>query len=257
MELTSQITVVSHSLHRFEIVNTASKQPKKKSSPQPRKRRASLEVKQLVRDSALTLFSTRGYSGSTTRAIAEAAGVTEQILFRHYRSKRELFREVIWIPFSEILRDHADVASRFPDTESMTDRANGYVDTLYKQLRRDREFFRAFLISVQTEPELQELVAQPDSPLAMFFSTLAKYTRASASELRPGLDPELAVRMTFSYIVAMTVFDDIYFTGRKPSSSHLLSEMKAFMTDGISPHGRVPASRPPSQSRPQKKRSRP
>lgn len=170
------------------------------------------------------------------------------MLFRHYRSKRDLFREVIWLPFGEILREYAGVASRSPETGNMTTRANGYVDTLYKQLRRDRVFFRAFLISVQTEPELRKLVAQPDSPLSMFFTTLSKYTRASASELRSGLDPELAVRMTFSYIVAMTVFDDIYFArGQKPQPSHLLTEMKAFMTDGISLHspGAMPRKNEP------------
>lgn len=241
----------------MEKLTTARKKAGSRSASQPRKRRASLEVRQLVRDSALTLFSQRGYVGTTTRAIADAAGVTEQMLFRHYRSKRDLFREVIWLPFGEILRDYAGVASRFPETGSMTTRANGYVETLYKRLRRDREFFRAFLISVQTEPELRELVAQPDSPLAMFFTTLSKYARTSAPELRPGLDPELAVRMTFSYIVAMTVFDDLYFTtGKKPGQSHLLSEMKAFMTDGISLHAPSAAPRKTKSLQKAKKRGR-
>ncbi len=44
---------------------------------------------------ALTLFSTQGYAGTTTRAIAEHSGVTEAILFRHFHSKEELLCAVV------------------------------------------------------------------------------------------------------------------------------------------------------------------
>ena len=36
-------------------------------------------------------FAEWGYSAATTAAIAEAAGVTEPILYRHFKSKQELF----------------------------------------------------------------------------------------------------------------------------------------------------------------------
>ena len=44
---------------------------------------------------ALDLFSTQGYAGTTTKAIAECSGVTEALLFRHFHSKEELLREVV------------------------------------------------------------------------------------------------------------------------------------------------------------------
>jgi AcrR family transcriptional regulator len=40
---------------------------------------------------ATKLFAERGYEATTTAAIAEAAGVTEPILYRHFRSKQDLF----------------------------------------------------------------------------------------------------------------------------------------------------------------------
>ena len=200
----------------------------------PRQRRASSHVKELVRSAALALFSERGYSGTSTRAVAEVAGVTEQMLFRHFRSKRELFQQVIWAPFEDILRQYADFARQHRAAGDMRTRAHGYVETLHRSLRRDRRFFRAFLISATTDPELGELIAQPRSPLMEFFNVLAQFNRNSAAEMRPDIDPKIAVRITFSFILAMTVFDDIYFPKkRRPATGHLMREMKLYMTDGI------------------------
>jgi AcrR family transcriptional regulator len=49
----------------------------------------------LIVDAALELFSTAGYEGVTTRAIASRAGITESALFRYFRTKQELYAVVL------------------------------------------------------------------------------------------------------------------------------------------------------------------
>jgi AcrR family transcriptional regulator len=44
---------------------------------------------------ATKLFARHGYEATTTAAIADAAGVTEPILYRHFRSKQELFVAIV------------------------------------------------------------------------------------------------------------------------------------------------------------------
>ena len=46
-------------------------------------------------DIAAQLFATRGYAGATTAQIAKEAGVTEPIIYRHFKSKRDLFVALI------------------------------------------------------------------------------------------------------------------------------------------------------------------
>jgi len=46
-------------------------------------------------DVAQTLFAQQGYAGATTSQIARAAGVTEPIIYRHFKSKRDLFVALI------------------------------------------------------------------------------------------------------------------------------------------------------------------
>jgi AcrR family transcriptional regulator len=44
---------------------------------------------------ATKLFAKFGYEATTTAAIAELAGVTEPILYRHFKSKQELFVSIV------------------------------------------------------------------------------------------------------------------------------------------------------------------
>jgi AcrR family transcriptional regulator len=44
---------------------------------------------------ALRLFSERGFRGTTTKEIAQAAGVSEAIIFRHFATKDELYTAII------------------------------------------------------------------------------------------------------------------------------------------------------------------
>src|SRR5947209_9864974 len=54
----------------------------------PQRREQLIEV-------ATRLFAKLGYEATTTAAIAEAAGVTEPILYRHFKSKQELFVAIV------------------------------------------------------------------------------------------------------------------------------------------------------------------
>src|SRR5438876_9113929 len=75
------------------------------------------------------IFAKWGYNATTTAAIAEAAGVTEPILYRHFKSKQELFvaitREVstktmknwhhLIDPISDPTEQLRAIAAAFPD----------------------------------------------------------------------------------------------------------------------------------------------
>src|SRR3954470_9228231 len=60
---------------------------------------------------AMRLFSERGFRGTTTKEIANAAGVSEAVIFKHFSNKDELYASIldrkacshpINDPFSEI-----------------------------------------------------------------------------------------------------------------------------------------------------------
>ena len=54
-----------------------------------------LKRREQLLDVAMELFAKRGYAGATTAQLAKDAGITEPIIYRHFKSKRDLFVALI------------------------------------------------------------------------------------------------------------------------------------------------------------------
>jgi AcrR family transcriptional regulator len=108
---------------------------------------------------AVRLFSQRGFRGTTTKEIAQAAGVSEAMVFRHFATKQELYAAIL---------DHkACAGEQFQDPREMLEEAvrlkddRAVFETLaFKALEhhdRDPEFQRLLLHSALEEHELAQM----------------------------------------------------------------------------------------------------
>ncbi|MCC6420096.1 MAG: TetR/AcrR family transcriptional regulator, partial [Gemmataceae bacterium] len=70
-------------------------QKRRPDPPKPSGRLRKAERKQQLLTHAKRLFVKHGYQDTTTKQIAEAAGVTEPVLYRHFETKKALFLEVL------------------------------------------------------------------------------------------------------------------------------------------------------------------
>jgi AcrR family transcriptional regulator len=68
-------------------------------------RRRRGDPRRLLLESARDLFSRQGYASTSTREIADHAGVSETLMFRYFGSKGGLFREALVVPFVEYIED--------------------------------------------------------------------------------------------------------------------------------------------------------
>jgi AcrR family transcriptional regulator len=110
--------------------------------------------------SAIELFSQRGFSGTTTKEIAKAAGVSEAMVFRHFSKKSEIYDAII-----DNKACHEGI--RFPWEENKVvqeaiknkdDHAVFYnlaLNALTKQ-QEDESFMRLLFYSALEEHELAE-----------------------------------------------------------------------------------------------------
>lgn len=58
-----------------------------------------------IKKAAIKLFAAKGFDGTTTRELAEAAGVAEGTLFRHFDNKKAILIEVATQGWIDILTD--------------------------------------------------------------------------------------------------------------------------------------------------------
>ena len=61
----------------------------------PNSRMTGDERREQILEAAVKLFSQRGFSGTTTKEVARAAGVSEAMVFKHFGSKEELYAAII------------------------------------------------------------------------------------------------------------------------------------------------------------------
>jgi TetR/AcrR family transcriptional regulator, transcriptional repressor of aconitase len=53
------------------------------------------ERRKAIVTAAVPLFARKGFAGTTTKELAEAAGISEALLFRHFPSKKNLYAEIL------------------------------------------------------------------------------------------------------------------------------------------------------------------
>src|SRR6186713_9140 len=53
------------------------------------------ERRKAIVAAAVPLFARKGFAGTTTRELAETAGISEALLFKHFPSKQLLYREIL------------------------------------------------------------------------------------------------------------------------------------------------------------------
>jgi AcrR family transcriptional regulator len=112
---------------------------------------------QLVRV-AMKLFSQRGFRGTTTKEIAQAAGISEAMVFRHFATKEELYSAILDDKacaggMTQMCEMVAGAASRADDRAVFESLAAA----MLQHHEQDQEFLRLLLYSALEGHELFEM----------------------------------------------------------------------------------------------------
>ncbi len=186
-------------------------------------RRPRGEPRRLLLDAARELFARRDYRSTTTREIAEAAGVTEYLLFRHFGSKAGLFREALVLPFTgfveEFGRTWRSVVPEETDEETL---ARQFVGQLYDVLVEHR----GLLLTLVASDEGDEIEGIADIRRAL--AVLGQIS-AEGMQLRGmrASQPDLPAHSTVAMIVGMVAMRSTFFGATPPSRDAIVDELVA------------------------------
>lgn len=73
-----------------------------------------MDTQQKIIEASVLVFTEKGYLGSSTKAIAEQAGVAEMTLFRKFKTKQNLFNSMLKYTLGHELSDYHDIDLNLP-----------------------------------------------------------------------------------------------------------------------------------------------
>src|ERR1700734_3143922 len=100
------------------------------------------ETEQRILDAAMRVFGRDGVSGATTREIARVARVNEVTLFRHFRNKNELLRQMVLCSAKQYEHVFADVSLKSKADLHKTVRS--FAEAYAHKLRTNEDMVRTF-----------------------------------------------------------------------------------------------------------------
>ncbi len=195
-----------------------------------RKKTPSLTARERILQAASNIISERGYRGSTTKAIASQAGVAEVTLFRHFRSKKELFQEILKEYSS--LRIFGDELRQSLTWDLRKDLIN-IAHIYYNMTEANTAAILTSMIESIRQPEIKRLVAAAPSRQRDFLSRyLDEQTERGAC--RKIADSGLAAQAFFAPFLEYSISRMIYPDRKRPHDEIIETFVDLFL-EGIRP----------------------
>lgn len=143
---------------------------------------------------AMTLFSERGFSGTTTKEIAAAAGVSEATVFKHFSNKDELYTAIL----DTKACDHgfedpfAEIADKIKEKDDYGVFYGMALNALNKH-KEDSDFLRLMLHSALEDHELARVFFE--GFITHVYNFLGEYIRQrQADGAFREIEPRIVVR---------------------------------------------------------------
>ncbi len=181
-----------------------------------RERLSGGERRRQIIEAAINLFSRKGFRGTTTHEIAEAAGISEAMIFKHFATKQDLYSAIIGVKSETeaLLASAAKAARGKHDAEVL--RAVGL--KMLEQTERDPSLMRLLLFSALEGHELSEIFFE--SRVRRLHEFLSSYIRKGVEEgrFRP-VDPLIVARGFIGMVVHYLLIHEVFGVKRPPRSS--------------------------------------
>ncbi|MGF1459345.1 MAG: TetR/AcrR family transcriptional regulator [Leptolyngbyaceae cyanobacterium] len=177
-----------------------------------------------ILQAAQRLFARKGYGGTTTRDLAQAAGVAEGTLFRHFESKKAILIQVATDGWTELLTDLLTELSEMASYKAIDQvMRHRMVD-----MPRNTDLMRVCFMEAQLHPELQGNV-QGEIMAKMIDVTEAFFQTAIDRGVYRSVDPKVLAHI-FLGMFAIAGFSPVAL-GEQAASSTTMSALAEGLAD--------------------------
>lgn len=189
--------------------------------------------RQLILDAAKELFAKQDYRSTTTREIAERAGVYEHLLFRNFSSKAALYKEAVVTPFIDLVERFDEYWHALsPDQVDEEAIARRFLGSLYDLLLANRGLISTLIAAEGLSDEELTETGLAEIERAVEMLGVMGAGGINRPDLR-GKHPDLAARSTVAMVMGLAAFGRPLFGSRHPSRKALVDEMVQMTLHGF------------------------
>jgi AcrR family transcriptional regulator len=171
--------------------------------------------RQEILAAAMQLFAQKGFRGTTTRDLATQAEVNEAIIFRHFKTKEELYSAIIESKAGENRNARLEELERFASANDDANFFRAVGRSFLEKHEQDTTFLRLLLFSALEGHQLSDMFAASltaRNPIANYIQK-----RMEESAFRK-VDPQLAARGLFGMFTSFVLSQEIF--GLKKTQSY-------------------------------------
>lgn len=193
------------------------------------RRRSTEQVRRLILDAAQELFEANGYEATTTKDIADRAGVFERLLFTNFGSKGALFDAAVVAPFAEAIEEYVDAWERRAADYSREDRVALLIEAVYDLTKRDRVLLVTAIARRLSEPRSEDDLLERLAKRLNRLLDIDDYASAY-----PDMDPPAALSVFAGTVIGTALLDDMVFPRgtRVPGRARVKKELAKTLLDG-------------------------
>src|SRR5262245_8447491 len=151
---------------------------------------------------AMELFAQKGFRGTTTRDLATQAEVNEAIIFRHFKTKEELYNAILEHKAGENRNARMEELERFAAGSDDEKFFQTLARTFLEKHEKDTTFLRLLLFSALEGHQLSDMFVASMTVRNPIANYIQKRMREGAFRQ---MDPQLAARGFFGMFASFVL----------------------------------------------------
>ncbi len=150
-----------------------------------------MNAKDRIKESALKLFSEKGYRGASIREIAERAEVTKPTVYYYFKDKENLFEAALKGELSELLKS---VEKGISIAQNLEEKLLGFANGYLEFFKRRQDVIKVIL------GELLGFVEGKKAIASEYFQSIFEKAKEIFSEAKEGLSDDEAENLALSWV---------------------------------------------------------
>ena len=198
-----------------------------------------MTTKQRILHISLDLFSVQGYDATSVRDIARAVGIKESSLYKHYRSKQDIFDSILSEMATSYRAAEAALGIRADDAAALAERCEKMDEQEFLSAMRglfcyllhdgDAAKFRRLLALEQYKNTEAAWLYR-----SLYFDDPLRFQAALFAHLLPGCDAQALARTFYAPIFFLLSRSDIDPGGEQRAIAALDEHLRAFRSAHLS-----------------------